>query len=273
MTQQRNYPLEFYGRFVSQATKGEFASVLQAQMCPFTNARCSKTRKSDPEQTIGSCMLGYQGSPLVVCPHRFLQGRQIFRDCVSLLAPCAQYVVIPEVSMPGGSVDYYLVGLTEARVVDFAGIEIQALDTTGSGGIWQAREDLSHGELADTYSYGINWKVTAKTILVQLLHKTASFEALGKKLVLVIQNEFAEYLDREFQTTQLRPATQEDSVHFHIYCVAEFNNALQIVLHERRSTTLSGIERMLNVGRDTSILLDDVLSHIAAKLPGMPLGN
>ncbi len=173
--------------------------------------------------------------------------------------------------MSGGSVDYFLVGLSGASIVDFVGIEIQALDTTGTGAIWQTREDLLRGQLTGSYSYGMNWKMTAKTILVQLLHKAASFEALGKKIVLVIQNEFAEYLDRELQTSGLHAAIELDAVHFHMYSVVESQGSLSIILHERKSTNLAGIERMLNVGRDASILLDDVLSRISARLPGTPL--
>ena len=175
--------------------------------------------------------------------------------------------------MPGGSVDYFLVGLTDGAVDDFLGIEIQSLDTTGSGAIWQAREDLFRGELANSYGYGINWKMSAKTILIQMLHKAASFEALGKKLVLIIQKEFADYLDREFQTGQLRTASQDDPIYFHIYDVAESNDIFHLLLHERKSTDVSGIERMLNVGRDTNILLEDVIAHITAKLPGFPLSS
>jgi hypothetical protein len=35
-------------------------------------------------------------------------------------------------------------------------------------------------------TFGMNWKMTAKTILVQLHHKLETFEHLGKHLVLVI---------------------------------------------------------------------------------------
>jgi len=210
---------------------------------------------------------------LIICPHRFLQAQQIFRDCQGLLSTSAHYAVIPEISMPGGSIDYFLVGSTGEVVDDFLGIEIQSLDTTGSGAIWQAREDLLRGEMADSYAYGINWKMSAKTILIQMLHKAASFEALGKKLVLIIQKEFADYLDREFQTGQLRTASQDDPIHFHIYDVAASDGIFHVSLHERKSTDVSGIERMLNVGRDTNILLEDVIARITAKLPGFPLSS
>lgn len=186
MSAFEKHPAEFYGELIGQETKEEIIGALRAEECPFLAKRCVKQRKSDPSRTIGSCTVGYKGRPLVVCPHRFLQRRQIFLDCIASLEPARQYFVVPEVAMPGGSIDYFVVSSNDEEITDYAGIEIQGLDTTGSGGIWGAREDLLRGELAPPYQYGINWKMSAKTILVQMHHKAAAFEALGKKLILVL---------------------------------------------------------------------------------------
>jgi hypothetical protein len=266
MVARNNYPVEFYGRYISQATNDDFVSSFQSQTCPFTNKRCVKQRKSDPIQTIGACSVKYQGSSLIICPHRFIQHNQIFLDSIRLLEPGLRYFVVPEVSMPAGSIDYFLIARRGEEIVDYAGIEIQALDTTGSGTIWQAREDLLQGQLAHSYNYGINWKMSAKTILVQLLHKASSFEALKKKLVLIMQKQFFEYLMREFQTDQLRLAKHNDSVHFHIYDVVLNESELQLSLYERLSTDVKGVERMLNFGRSSDILEQDIIERIKSKM-------
>lgn len=133
---RNNYPVEFYGKLVSQTTKKDFVSAFQLEECPFTGKRCIKQRKSNPGQTIGACTVGYQEVPLVICPHRFLQHNQIFLDSIGLLKLNLQYFVVPQVSMPSGNVDYFLVASNGEEIVDYAGIEIQSLDTTGSGGIW-----------------------------------------------------------------------------------------------------------------------------------------
>ena len=39
---------------------------------------------------------------------------------------------VPEVSVPGGSVDYFLASVRDGKVKDFVGIELQTLDTTGT---------------------------------------------------------------------------------------------------------------------------------------------
>lgn len=267
MTTFEKHPVEFYGSLVSQGTKGKFHALLESQECPFLRKRCVKQRKSDPQQTIGSCTVGYQGVPLVICPHRFLERKQIFLDCVPSLKSGLQYFIVPEVAMPGGSIDYFVVGTEGEEIVDYAGIEIQALDTTGSGGIWDAREDLLREQLTPPYSYGINWKMSAKTILVQMHHKAAAFEALGRKLILVVQTEFFEYIVREFQTERLRAANDADSAHFHLYNVVLLGSELRIVLNDRRSTDVLGVERMLSSGQKPEVLEQDVIGRIKAKMP------
>ena len=112
MSARTNYPIEFYGKLVTQETKGDFAQIMAAQQCPFLGRRCIKQRKSDASQTIGACTVGFQGNPLIICPHRFIAGNQIFLDCLALLGPTESgldYFAVPEISMPGGTVDYFLV--------------------------------------------------------------------------------------------------------------------------------------------------------------------
>lgn len=265
-----NQPVEFYGKRVTEETMGEFPSLFASQQCPFLKKRCVKQRKSDPSQTIGACTVSFQGGPLVICPHRFIAGNQIFRDCISLLHPPeeeVQYFAVPEITVPGGNVDYFLVATNALQgILDYVAIEIQSLDTTSSGHIWAARQDVLAGKLAGSYPYGINWRMSAKTILVQMLHKAVTFEPLGKKLVLVIQTPFFAYLSNEFTTQHLRDAHAEDTVHFHIYEAVLVGLELQLVLHARKSTTVQGVEQMLSRGRDSGILDEEIVPRIVAKM-------
>jgi hypothetical protein len=116
---------------------------------------------------------------------------------------------VPEVSIPGGSVDYFLVSARKGKVKDFVGIELQTLDTTGT--VWPERQRLlkklgvprSDKMATSKKSYGMNWKMTAKTILVQMHHKIQTFEHVHKKLVLVVQDKLLAYMSLEFN---LNPA-------------------------------------------------------------------
>jgi hypothetical protein len=258
-------PLEFYGVRVDKST--DWAKVLQFQFCPFLNKKCVKQRKSNPEQTIGACTIGFKaGMPLIICPHRFLQHNKIFVDAVPLLSKGEKYFVVPEISMPGGNIDYFVVAESKKEIIDFLGLEIQGLDTTGSGGIWEAREDLREGKYGDNYSYGINWKMSAKTILIQMHHKGEAFETLGKKLVLVTQKNFFDYMTGEFRTRHLHDAMKEDAVHFQTYDCVQFDESFELVLTGRKSTDVKGMEEMLKLGREPTISEEEVIRRIKAKM-------
>lgn len=261
-------PLEFYGVPVTDTPSKSLLDAVRREDCPFTSERCVKQRKSDPTQTIGACLLGFKGTPLVICPKRFLQRHQIFLDCIALLRKRGSYWVIPEVKIPGGHVDYFLVARQRDRIVDYVGIEIQSLDTTGTGGVWAAREDVvsEGGPLEDSYKYGINWKMSAKTILVQLHHKAATFEDLDKRLVLVLQTEFLEYIQREFDAAHLRTADPTDCVHFHPYQCVELNGAYSIILDKTLSTSVKGIDKLLKLGSDHSVSNADVIARLEQKM-------
>lgn len=134
----------------------------------------------------------------MICPHRLLERRKIFADCIHLLTlhePGNELHIIPEVTLPGGNVDYFLASARSGRVRDFIGIELQTLDSTGT--VWPERQRFlssvgfaaEPSDLDSEKPFGMNWKMTAKTILVQLHHKIETFEHLNKHLVLVAPRE------------------------------------------------------------------------------------
>ena len=200
--------VELFG--LSSANKSvDWNQIVTEQQCPFTEKTCYKIRKSEPATSIGSCtvLYGTEKLPILTCPARFLERRQIFADCLHLLRlhePGNVLHVVPEVRIPGGSVDFFIVSMRGSEVRDFVGVELQALDTTGT--VWPERQrllkQLGVPRLDESESsqrrFGINWKHTAKTTLIQLLHKVETFEHLNKCLVLVLQDELLNYLRRNF---------------------------------------------------------------------------
>ena len=260
-----NRPLEFYGQSVEQ--DADWQEILSHEHCPFLNAKCVKVRKSDATQSIGACIVSYSNRPLIICPFR-LQQSAVFLNTVPLVQHGTEFYIISQIGMPGGTVDYFLVSMNGLSITDYLGIETQSLDTTQSSGIWDARTDLARGRLGtNRYGFGINWKMSAKTILIQMHHKAAAFEELHKKFVLVIQRDFFEYMTRVFRTAHVREATDHDSVHFHIYDCIRSNNRFEITLVDRRSTDVRGIEEMLNLREHVAISESAVLEKIRAKLP------
>lgn len=128
---------EFFGASSKCITQDIIEEKLLAQLCPFTGNRCFKVRKSEPEISIGTCTVSYgkEQRDIIICPNRLLQNKQVFIDCVHLLTkhePGNEFHIVSEVSIPGGSVDYFLVSAKHGKVKDFVGTEFQTLDTTGT---------------------------------------------------------------------------------------------------------------------------------------------
>ena len=190
--------VELFGQSAAK-TGVDWKKIVVEQQCIYLNKKCYKVRKSDPGISIGSCtvLYGRESEPVIICPTRLIDHRQIFTDCFHLLTthePGNELHIVSEISIPGGSVDYFLVSAKGGKVKDFVGIELQTLDTTGT--VWPERQRLlrelgvpraDDGEKS-AKSFGMNWKMTAKTILVQMHHKVQTFEHVHKKLVLVVQD-------------------------------------------------------------------------------------
>jgi hypothetical protein len=271
-----NKIVELYG-IATTANRVDWARIARRQQCPFLHRKCIKTRKSRPSLSIGTCTVsvGSDDRSVIICPQRLLDRRQVFTDCLHLLQlhePGNELHVVSEISLPGGSVDYFLVSARGGRVRDFAGIELQTLDTTGT--VWPARQRFLSGKGVlsqrggnSDKSYGMNWKMTAKTTLVQLHHKTATFEHLGKHLVLVVQECLMDYMRREFRFDHLGQARLGDPIHFHAYALRESQNrTYSIELTARHGTNSGGIATCLGLQADANVELSEIVGMLEAKL-------
>ena len=257
----------------------DWMTVINEQRCSYTNKRCYKIRKSNPEISIGTCsvLYGKVPEPVIICPVRLIERRQIFTDCFHLLTthePGNELHIIPEVSIPGGSVDYFMVSAKDGKVKDFVGIELQTLDTTGT--VWPERQRMLK-ELAvpradnaedSTKTFGMNWKMTAKTILVQMHHKVQTFEHINKKLVLVVQDKLMSYMKKEFRFEHLKsPASISDSMHLHAY---KMDNAgagdYKISMSARLSTDADGIGMCLGLQAEARVELEQILISLQTKI-------
>jgi len=250
--------------------------LLVKQQCPFIGQKCVKTRKSDPSVAIGTCTVAYgkNNDSVIICPHRLVEHNQIFLDCIHLLTlhePGNKLHILPEISIPGGSVDFVLASVKDGKVKDFAGIELQTLDTTGSA--WAYRQSFleSKGIKQPAYdekaTFGMNWKMTAKTILVQMHHKVSTFENLNKHLVLVLQDCLMMYMKREFSFGHISTVPKiGDSFHFHNYQLLPDSNKYRLSLLERASTDADGIAKCLGLQAEANVDLDIILKSLECKI-------
>lgn len=268
--------VELFGKYTRQQQSKEYwQNIVEGQQCPFYGAKCYKIRKSEPEISIGTCTVrfGKKAQNVLICPKRLIEREQIFVDAIHLLGhhePGNELHVLPETSIPGGSVDYFLVSTRDRQVVDFVGIELQTLDTTGT--VWPERQRLLH-ELGlieqpapNNKSFGMNWKMTAKTILVQLHHKIETFEHINRHLVLVIQDCLLEYMKKEFSFDELKPAKLGDSMHVHSYKLNERADGIRLQLDSRLSTDSLGIAKCLGLRAQANVELSVIVKALESKI-------
>ena len=264
---------ELFGVYCNDSS--DLKQVVSQQQCPYSGKKCYKTRKSDPGTAIGTCTVQYQANNIIICPNRLLENNQIFIDCLHLLTlhePGNELYVLPEVSIPGGNVDYFLVSTKDGKVKDFTGIELQTMDTTGT--VWPERQRLldEHGfpvkkaDIENRKPFGMNWKMTAKTILIQMHHKSETFEYLNKHLALIIQKPFFDYINREFQFSHIQGARIGDSVHIHAYDFKETSDRLKLSLSTRISTDSDGIAKSLGLNAQPKVELEKLIATLEQKL-------
>mgnify|MGYP003450310439 CR=1 FL=1 len=162
--------------------------------------------------------------------------------------------------------DFYL----NRKVKDFVGIELQTMDTTGT--VWPERLRLLQelgcdvNEPISDKTFGMNWKMTSKTILVQLLHKIETFESLNRHLVLIIQDHLLEYMKKEFSFAHVTDAKIGDSMHFHAYSLDNIGGSFKLHLNNRLSTDSSGISTLLGLNAKANIQFDEIARILEAKI-------
>jgi len=277
---------ELFGHPVTKCNDA-WAEIVEAQQCTFLNRKCWKTRKSQKHISIGTCSVGFGEAagrdPVIICPTRFIARRQIFVDCLHLLTlhePGNELHIVPEVSVPGGNVDYFIVSVRDGQVRDFAGIEIQGLDTSGS--VWPERQRLlrdlglpreDNAEDDEITSFGMNWKMTAKTILVQMHHKIQTFDHVNKKLTLVVQDRLLEYMQQAFSFGHImNPASQGQPMHIHSYRLAQqTDGSLRLALAANLSTDVEGIAQCLGLQAEARIEYEQIISTLRRRISPLTL--
>jgi hypothetical protein len=269
--------VELFGHRTSLDEGKNWQTLITEQQCPYLGRKCLKTRKSQSEIAIGSCSVTYgrEAMDIIICPYRLLERRQVFIDCIHLLTlhePGNELHILGEITIPGGNVDYFLISARGKNVVDFVAIEWQTLDTTGT--VWPERQrfvesvglPVSKLDVANDRKFGMNWKMTAKTILVQLHHKVQTFETLNKHLVLVVQDHLLSYMQRAFAFDHLNRARLGDPMHIHSYKLALSGTDYRLSLDSRLSTDSAGIATCLGLQASPHVELDILIKYLEMRI-------
>lgn len=268
---------EMFGLYTNGESFPDLHIALKEQTCPYMNgAQCYKTRKSDPDIAIGTCSLCFNNvkQPILICPEPLTQNGRVFNDCLSFISNSiagSDLYLVPEVATSAGRIDYVLTAVRDNQPVDFVAIELQTLDTTGS--IWNSRQDLllKHGYAVDegaarSSGASLNWKMTAKTILAQLLQKSQLFAGMNRNLVLICQTPLYDYMKQNFNFEGVRDADNRDVLHFHMYDYIEADAGMQLRLSSMRSASLDVVESIMGQHKDKNQELREINATIMGRL-------
>ena len=270
--------VDLFGIDVARNRDSDWGRIVGEQQCPFSGERCFKVRKSSPDISIGTCTVNYgrERRDIMICPNRLLQKKIVFTDCIHLLTkhePGNEFHVVSEISIPGGSVDYFLASVKNGKVKDFVGIEFQTMDTTGT--VFPERErllqelglEVDADDVASTKRFGMNWKMTTKTILFQLHHKIDTFEHINSHLVLAVQDCLLDYMKKTVDFDHLSsPGSVGDSMHFHSYKLNQSGNEAKLELDSRLSTDAKGIAACMGLQVEAKVELEKIVKAIEDKV-------
>ena len=207
-------PSEVFGHPVACITT-EAVRDRKRKWCPFQGVRCNKSSLKDP---IGICSYNSDKHSITpVCPHRFLQNRDIFRHVSErafpngsgILKACSEIsaYAIPSDPLPSSGpiptkrkklcrFDYVL-GLVSvnAQCSEYCIIETQSVYISGKSIRVALRQYLKDGDFPPNSARHIDWPSSAKKrMLPQLRQKVALTRHLNVKLFVVIENEFFKQL-------------------------------------------------------------------------------
>ena len=279
---------ELFGKFTNGKTFPDVSQDLITQPCPYRKENvCFKNRKSSPEIKIGTCsayVLQRDTAPSIICPYRMTENNRIFNDCLSMIDTTGtDLYLIPELYTEAGNIDYVLASIQDDSVIDFVGIEIQTLDTTGS--IWPYRQEMliENGYSVEMpvrtskMSFGSNKKMSGKTILAQMVQKVELFSNIGKSIVLVIQDSFLDCMKNDFDFSRIHQARQRDTVHFHSYSFVENNDSMHIKFENAESMSATDFENIMGMNSldDDSIQIINsrILSRVCDEYRYSPVIN
>jgi hypothetical protein len=125
-----------------------------------------------------------------------------------------------------------------------------------------------------TEPFDWNWKMTAKTSLMQLHHKVETFESIGKHIVLAAQDQLMDYIRRQFRFDHVTGARIGDAVHIHTYRLVEAEKgAFHLEFADRYSTDSTGIALLLGLQASPKVKLEQIVGMLEQKLSDVTLFN
>lgn len=196
--------------------------------CPFTNQECVK-RSRLLDFPMGVCSVSIEGSSeIAICPQRFrVTGGPLWDIALAHFGSLENLVLLTEARLGNvGSLDFVIVRHRPLSfdVEDFAIVEVQADQTTGTGALVQAVQDfMGDKDIGNqNYRFGLNTYDTLKRAFTQILNKGVIVENWGRRIYWVFQQHTFTNLTRRYSLGPL-PHYPEHSTVFAVYALRAGN--------------------------------------------------
>lgn len=208
--------VEFFG-FPLDNTSDTALNYRKAKICPFTLDSCIKLSQKHEGVRMGTCTAYYakKDVPVIICPNRLKEGgHRVLQEASSYCFPGKpELAVFDELqlrtknSQHMGNLDFLVAEVKEQEgeieVGDFIGVELQAVNITGT--LSDAYADAMQNcglepewGFTGKYKHSFNLLDTAKGLYTQLLREGRLFTYWTKYLVVALQDVFFEDMSARF---------------------------------------------------------------------------
>ena len=237
------YPSEVFGH--THRIESPTAHDKEKYWCPFVDKRCNKQSRlvSIP---FGVCMVHYDGEEIALCPRRFLENLTVFKDIAKhCFGSEDNIIVFPEVGLRNiGNFDFVMVKHKpfSTDIEDFAVVELQTGQTTGTGALVKGFQDFLSGKKVSetTYGFGINYYDIWKRTFTQVLNKGIVVEGWGKRIYWVCQEPVYRYFIQKYRISDLGYDETHATV-FAIYDVKQVSDKFFLFPTRKTSATVDDL--------------------------------
>jgi hypothetical protein len=234
--------------------------------CPFLHERCRKGGHSPDNIPLATCSVIKSGKTIITCPYRFYENDlTILHDVSGHFWPGHALGIkfVPNVKVTSaGNVDWFIVRKTADRIEDILGVELQAIDITGS--VRPAFQDfINNRPLQKPANFGINYRNVSKRLLPQLLEKGRCFKAWRKKLAVVVQDALYENLEQKIQFAPVNDKIAD--IVFFIYSL-ELRDEEKYFLRLAKTVGMSHESLLTHVMYSQVPPLDEIVAKIEQRI-------
>lgn len=235
------YPSEIFG-YPHSNTSSKAVEAREKHWCPFVDKVCYKQSRLI-DYPFGVCSAHVNDDEVALCPRRFLDGHTVFTDIAQHhFKTINDILVFSEIRLEDvGSFDFVMVKHKpmSPEVEDFAAIEFQTGQTTGTGQLVQGLRDYLGGKslLEKSYRFGLNLYDIWKRSFTQILNKGVIMENWRKKIYWVVQEPVYKYFEARYnlQSPDLQP---DHSTIFALCDLKESGEIFELVVTRKISASM-----------------------------------